>query len=119
METLNIVMAIAGNIIAIGLILYFVSKRKKLLNMEWLVNIKQKFDAVSVKYLRFDGALHLIVAAILACMLKLFLPVTFVVVVVIVVIATKELVFDKKMGQGTPEWRDVFWGLVGLVLGLL
>lgn len=29
METLNIVMAIVGNIIAIGLILYFVSKRKK------------------------------------------------------------------------------------------
>lgn len=87
--------------------------------MKWLVNIKQKFDGVCIKYLRFDGALHLIVAAILACILKLFLPIAFVVVVVIVAIVVKELVYDKKLGLGTPEWRDVFWGLVGLLFGLL
>jgi len=86
--------------------------------MKWLVNIKQKFDAACAKYLRLDGAQHLIVAAVLTCVLKLFLPVVFVVVVIIAIMA-KELVYDKKMEQGTPKWRDVFWGLVGLVLGLL
>lgn len=100
----------------LGWIIY---KPKYMLDMKWLIDIKQKFDAACAKYLRLDGAQHLIVAAILACVLKLFLPVVFVVVTVIIAIAAKELVFDKKMGQGTPEWRDVFWGLVGLVIGLL
>lgn len=49
----------------------------------------------------------------------LFLPIAFVVVVVIVAIVAKELVYDKKLGLGTPKWRDVFWGLVGLLFGLL
>lgn len=86
--------------------------------MKWLASTKKKFDEACIKYLRFDGAFHLIVAAIFACMLKLFLPIIFVVVIIIAIVA-KELVYDKKMWQGTPEWRDVFWGLVGLVLGLL
>ena len=49
----------------------------------------------------------------------LFLPIAFVVVVVIVAIVAKELVYDKKLGLETPKWRDVFWGLVGLLFGLL
>ena len=52
-------------------------------------------------------------------MFKLFVPIVLVFVVVIAILIAKELVYDEKMAQGTPEPRDLLWGIVGLVLGLL
>ena len=66
-----------------------------------------------------DGMKHLIIGVILASALKLFIPIVLVFVVVIAILVAKELVYDKKMAQGTPEPRDLLWGIVGMVFGLL
>lgn len=66
-----------------------------------------------------DGMKHLIMGVVLTSMLKLFVPIVLVFVVVIAILVAKELVYDEKMAQGTPEPRDLLWGIVGMVLGLL
>ena len=66
-----------------------------------------------------DGMKHLIMDVVLASMFKLFVPIVLVFVVVIAILVAKELVYDEKMAQGTPEPRDLLWGIVGMVLGLL
>lgn len=66
-----------------------------------------------------DGMKHLIIGVVLASLFKLFMPIVLVFVVVIAILIAKELVYDKRMAQGTPEPRDLLWGIVGMVLGLL
>lgn len=66
-----------------------------------------------------DGMKHLIMGVVLTSMLKLLMPIVLVFVVVIAILVAKELVYDEKMAQGTPEPRDLLWGIVGMVLGLL
>lgn len=66
-----------------------------------------------------DGMKHLIMGVVLASMFKLFVPIVLVFVVVIAILVAKELVYDEKMAQGTPEPRDLLWGIIGMVLGLL
>lgn len=66
-----------------------------------------------------DGMKHLIIGVVLASLFKLFIPIVLVFVVVIAILIAKELVYDKRMAQGTPEPRDLLWGIVGMVFGLL
>lgn len=69
--------------------------------------------------MRQDGMKHFIVGIVLTCVLNLILPSILVVPLVLIVLVGKELVYDEKMKQGTPELRDLLWGALGLVLGLL
>lgn len=69
--------------------------------------------------IRQDGMKHLIMGVVLASMLKMFAPIYLVFVIVSAILIAKELVYDKKMEQGTPELRDFIWGVVGMLLGLL
>lgn len=69
--------------------------------------------------MRQDGMKHFIVGIVLTCVLNLILPSILVVPLVLIVLVGKELVYDDKMKQGTPELRDLLWGALGLVLGLL
>lgn len=66
-----------------------------------------------------DGMKHFIIGVVLASLFKLFLPIVLVFVVVITILITKELVYDKRMAQDTPEPRDLLWEIVGTVFGLL
>lgn len=69
--------------------------------------------------MRQDGMKHFIVGIVLTCVLNLVLPSILVIPLVLIVLVGKELVYDDKMKQGTPELRDLLWGALGLVLGLL
>lgn len=69
--------------------------------------------------MRQDGMKHFIVGIVLTCVLNLILPSILVVPLVLIVLVGKELVYDDKMKQGTPELRDLLWGALGLILGLL
>ena len=69
--------------------------------------------------MRQDGMKHFIVGIVLTCVLNLILPSILVVPLVLIVLVGKELVYDNKMKQGTPELRDLLWGALGLGLGLL
>lgn len=69
--------------------------------------------------MRQDGMKHFIVGIVLTCVLNLILPSMLVIPLVLIVLVGKELVYDDKMKQGTPELRDLLWGAAGLILGLL
>lgn len=38
---------------------------------------------------------------------------------VVLILALKEIVYDKLMGKGTPEWMDFVYGLIPAVLILI
>ena len=69
--------------------------------------------------MRQDGMKHFIVGIVLTYVLNLVLPSILIIPLVLIVLVGKELVYDDKMKQGTPELRDLLWGALGLVLGLL
>lgn len=69
--------------------------------------------------IRQDGMKHLIMGVVLAIIFKVFAPIYLVFVIVSVILIAKELVYDKKMEQGTPEPRDFIWGVVGMLFGLI
>ena len=71
------------------------------------------------KVMQQDGMKHFIAGVILASFLKLFMPLILVFVCVTAIVIAKELVYDKDTSQGSPEPRDVFWGIVGTLFGVL
>ena len=87
--------------------------------MEKVQKIMSMLNHVFDNVICQDGMKHLIMGVVLVSMLKLFVPIVLVFVVVIAILVAKELVYDEKMAQGTPEPRDLLWGIVGIVLGLL
>lgn len=72
-----------------------------------------------MNHMKIDGAEHLIAGILIVSVLQWILPVWIAVAVTIVILVAKELVYDKWLGQGVVEWRDIFWGMVGLLLGIL
>lgn len=66
-----------------------------------------------------DGMKRFVIGVVLAGVFKLFMPVVLVFVVVIAILIAKELAHDKRMAQSTPEPRNLLWGIVGMVFGLL
>lgn len=80
-----------------------------------MLSLNNFFDST----MRQDGMKHFIVGIVLTCVLNLILPSMLVVPLVLIVLVGKELVYDDKMKQGTPELRDLLWGVAGLILGLL
>lgn len=65
-----------------------------------------------------DKLLHLLVCIVLMFELKRFLPIWLAITITIFVIIIKE-VYDKLSGQGTPDWKDILWGILGLIIGCL
>lgn len=80
-----------------------------------MLSLNNFFDST----MRQDGMKHFIVGIVLTCVLNLILPSMLVVPLILIVLVGKELVYDDKMKQGTPELRDLLWGVTGLILGLL
>lgn len=87
--------------------------------MEKVQKIMSMLNHVFDNVICQDGMKHLIIGVVLASLFKLFIPIVLVFVVVIAILIAKELVYDKRMAQGTPEPRDLLWGIVGMVFGLL
>lgn len=74
---------------------------------------------VVFNYFNFDGCKHIIVSAILVNILKLFIPVIITAIVVLVIGIVKELVWDKYLGKGTCELKDLYANIVGIIIGTL
>ena len=84
-----------------------------------ITKIKEKLDKFFIEYMRMDGAEHLIISLVIFDILKYLMPIWMAVVITVCVMIYKEVVFDKHEGKGTPEKRDIFWGIVGILLGML
>lgn len=74
-----------------------------------------------------DKYMHFTLAAVFACVMKMVLllflnPLWCVVISVaatIVLCIAKEIIFDKAMKRGTPEWKDLWFGVAGALIGAL
>lgn len=87
--------------------------------MELLKRIRAVIDNICMNHMKIDGAEHLIAGILIVSVLQWILPVWIAVAITVVLLVAKELVYDKWLGHGVAEWRDVFWGMVGLLLGIL
>lgn len=86
--------------------------------MNVLKKIRKKIDDVCVNGMRIDGMQHLLIGLIMLDTLKYFMPVVWAAAITLTILVAKEVVYDKLLKQGTAEWHDVFWGIVGMILGL-
>lgn len=87
--------------------------------VNFLKKIRARVDAVCTESMRIDGAEHLIAGILVMDAAQYMMPLWAAALLTLFVLGAKELVYDKWLGQGTPEWRDLFWGAVGMVLGVL
>lgn len=85
----------------------------------FLRKIRRALDYICLNNLRVDGMEHLIAGILVVSMAQWFLSVWTAIALTLFILVGKEIVYDKWLRQGVPEWRDVFWGAVGMVLGLI
>lgn len=76
-----------------------------------------KEDVLS--YLGRDGLLHIVCCALLVGIIGLIAPLWVAIVATVVVGVAKELVWDKWLGKGTFDWKDLLCDLVGILIGTL
>ena len=60
-----------------------------------------------LNYLGTDGLLHLVVSLILCLTIAIFLPIWAAVLISLAIGVLKELIWDKLLLKGTPEWKDI------------
>lgn len=80
---------------------------------------KRALDYICLNNLRVDGMEHLIAGILVVSVSQWFFSVWTAIALTLFILVGKEIVYDKWLRQGVPEWRDVFWGAVGMVLGLI
>lgn len=85
----------------------------------FLRKIRRALDYICLNNLRIDGMEHLIAGILVVSMAQWFFSVWTAIALTLFILVGKEIIYDKWLRQGVPEWRDVFWGAVGMVLGLI
>lgn len=65
-----------------------------------------------------DKLKHIVVSAIIAVALNLFLP-WWVAALITLAIGVGKEVYDKVSGKGHPEWKDLVADVVGTIIGVL
>ena len=65
-----------------------------------------------------DKLKHIVVSAIIAVALNLFLP-WWVAALITLAIGVGKEVYDKVSGKGHPEWEDLVADVVGILIGVL
>lgn len=72
-----------------------------------------------LNYIGLDGMAHIIVSAVLLLALQMFLPWYVSVPVTLLIGVAKEVIYDKWMRKGTPQWKDIICDIVGIAIGCL
>lgn len=73
----------------------------------------------ALQWLGLDGLTHIIVSAVLLLILQIFLPWWVCVSVTLLIGVAKEVIYDKWMRKGTPQWKDIICDIVGILIGCL
>lgn len=68
--------------------------------------------------IRKDDLLHILVSVIIMTVLKLLLPWWIAALITLLVGILKEIVWDKILKKGTPEWRDIVSDIIGIIIGV-
>lgn len=72
-----------------------------------------------LNYIGQDGMFHILCSVVLVSVLNLILPLWIAVVITAVVGAAKEFVWDKWLGKGTFDKKDLLCDLIGIAIGCL
>lgn len=65
-----------------------------------------------------DKYKHVVVSAIIAVALNLFLP-WWVAALITLAIGVGKEVYDKVSGKGFAEWKDIICDIIGILIGIL
>lgn len=65
-----------------------------------------------------DGCKHVILSAVIACLIGLVLP-TWIAALITFGIGIGKEVYDKVSGRGCAEWKDLVCDVVGIIIGVL
>lgn len=71
-----------------------------------------------LRSMTIDKYKHIVVSAIIAVALNLFLP-WWVAALITLAIGVGKEVYDKVSGKGCAEWKDLLADLVGILIGVL
>lgn len=80
--------------------------------------MKEKLEKL-VETIGQDGLLHILCSNLLVVAINLILPLWFAVVVTAIAGLGKELVWDKILGRGTCDKKDILCDIVGIIIGCL
>lgn len=75
------------------------------------------FDKIFTN-IRKDDLLHILFSVIIMTVLKLLLPWWIAALLTILIGILKELIWDKWLKKGTPEWRDLLSDIIGIIIGV-
>ena len=72
-----------------------------------------------LNYVGRDGLLHILCSIVLVGVIDIVLPLWAAIVATAVIGLAKELVWDKWLGRGTFDWKDLLCDLAGIAIGAL
>lgn len=70
-------------------------------------------------YFGIDGLLHIICSTVLVSLLDLILPLIFSIIITLLIGIGKEVVWDKMLGKGTYDKKDIIADIIGILIGIL
>lgn len=68
--------------------------------------------------IRKDDLLHIVCSIIIISSLKIFFPLWLSAIITFGVGILKELIWDKLLKKGTPDWRDIISDTIGIFIGI-
>lgn len=71
------------------------------------------------KYFGQDGLLHILCSIIIVSLADLVLPLWIAVIIAALIGLGKEFIYDKWMGKGTFDKKDLVADFVGIIIGML
>ena len=72
-----------------------------------------------LNYIGQDGLLHILCCIVLVSVIDIVLPLWVAVLIAAAVASGKEFVWDKWLGKGTFDKKDLLCDLVGIIIGCL
>lgn len=72
-----------------------------------------------IEKIRKDDLLHLVCCIVLVKFLSFLLPLWVAATLTIIVAILKEVLWDKILKHGTPEWRDLVSDIIGIIIGVI
>lgn len=70
-------------------------------------------------YFGTDGLLHMLFSAVLVSVINWFASLWLAALLALLVGVVKEIIYDKLMKRGTPQWKDLVADIVGIAIGCL
>jgi hypothetical protein len=72
-----------------------------------------------LNYIGQDGLLHILCSIVLVRVIDIFFPLWVAIIATVVIGLAKELIWDKWLGKGTFDKKDLLCDLTGIIIGCM